>query len=72
MEKHSYVYLLASRRNGTLYVGVMSDLIARVWQHKQKVQSGFTARYGVDKLVCYEIHADIYEAIRCDKVLKKW
>jgi putative endonuclease len=51
MEKNFYVYILASRRNGTLYVGVTSDLIKRVWEHKNKLAEGFTEQYDVHKLV---------------------
>ena len=72
MEKESYVYILASKRNGTLYIGVTSDLIKRVWEHKNKIVGGFSAKYSVDKLVYYEQHIDIMEAIRREKALKKW
>ena len=72
MEKTSYLYLLASRRNGTLYIGVTSDLVARVYQHKQKLVAGFTKQYAVDKLVYYEEYTDITEAIGREKALKKW
>ena len=72
MEKESYVYILASKRNGTLYIGVTSDLIKRVWEHKNKIVGGFSAKYSVDKLVYYEQHIDIMEAIRREKTLKKW
>ena len=66
------MYILASRRNGTLYIGVTSDLVKRVWQHKNDVASGFTIKYGVHMLVYYEVHADMAEAIRREKRLKKW
>ena len=72
MEKESYVYILASKRNGTLYIGVTSDLIKRVWEHKNKLIPGFTAKYGISKLVYYEQHNAIMEAIRREKALKKW
>lgn len=72
MPKRGYVYLLASQRNGTLYVGVTSDLIKRVWEHKNDVRDGFTKRYGVHRLVYYEVHEDIREAIRREKRVKKW
>jgi putative endonuclease len=72
MEKTSYVYILASAFNGTLYVGVTSDLVRRVWQHREGVADGFTKRHGVKKLVWYEIHVDIEEAIRREKQIKKW
>ena len=72
MEKESYVYILASKRNGTLYIGVTTDLIKRVWEHKNKLIPGFTAKYGISKLVYYEQHNAIMEAIRREKALKKW
>jgi putative endonuclease len=67
-----YVYLLASKLYGTLYVGVTSDLVGRVWQHKDKAVSGFTAKYGVDRLVWFESHDTIEEAIRREKRIKEW
>jgi putative endonuclease len=72
MEKTSYVYMLASALNGSLYVGVTSDLVKRVWQHKEGLADGFTKRYAVKKLVWYEVHTDIMEAIRREKQIKKW
>jgi putative endonuclease len=72
MEKLSYVYILASGRYGTLYIGVTSDLIRRVWQHKQELTRGFTQQYCVKHLVWYEQHADIRAAITREKNLKKW
>ncbi len=71
-EKASFVYILASERNGTLYVGVTSDLAARVWQHKQKMVAGFTKKYAVDRLVYYEVHDDVTKAIRREKQIKEW
>lgn len=65
-----YVYILFSMRNGTLYVGVTSDLIKRVYQHKQKEADGFTKKYNVDKLGYYEIYDDITGAIEREKKLK--
>lgn len=67
-----FVYILASGRNGTLYVGVTSDLVGRVWEHKEKVFRGFTARYGVNKLIWFEEYSDISEAIWREKKIKKW
>jgi putative endonuclease len=67
-----FVYLLASRRHGTLYIGVTSDLLRRVWEHKAKVVSGFTTMYGVDRLVWYEPHQDVTAAITREKQIKKW
>lgn len=68
----SYVYILASKRNGTLYTGVTSDLIQRIYQHKEKIYGGFTAKYDVNLLVYYEAHEDIYEAILREKRIKRW
>ena len=72
MTKHPAVYILASKRNGTLYVGVTSDLRKRVWQHKNGELGGFTQKYGVHMLVYYETYVDMTEAIRREKQLKKW
>jgi putative endonuclease len=70
--KQSYVYILASRKNGTLYVGVTSDLVKRISEHKQNIIDGFTKKYGVHILVYYEIHEDVREAITREKRIKKW
>jgi putative endonuclease len=67
-----YVYILASRKHGTLYLGVTSDIVRRVYEHRTKATSGFTKRYGVDKLVWFEIHEDAISAITREKELKKW
>jgi putative endonuclease len=72
MDQPSYVYLLASARNGTLYLGVTSDLIKRAWQYRQGLADGFTKKYRVKQLVWFETHGDIMEAIRREKILKKW
>ena len=66
------VYLLASRRNGTLYVGVTSNLTQRVWQHKNGLVAGFTKRYGVHRLVWYEAHDTMDSAIAREKAIKEW
>ena len=66
------VYMLASRRNGTLYVGVTSDLVQRVWQHRSALAEGFTKRYGVHRLVWYEVHETMENAILREMALKKW
>ncbi len=66
------VYLLASKRNGTLYAGVTSNLVQRVWQHKNDVVPGFTNRYGVLTLVWYETHGTMEAAISREKAIKKW
>ena len=70
--KAGFVYILASGRNGTLYVGVTSNLKQRIWQHKQHVIAGFTQKYDVVQLVFYEIYEDIYSAISREKQIKKW
>ena len=67
-----YVCLLASDRNGTLYIGVTNDIVRRVFEHKSKVVPGFTKRYAVDKLVWFEIYDDPTSAITREKELKKW
>jgi putative endonuclease len=67
-----FVYMLASRRNGTLYTGVTGHLAERVHQHKAKRASGFTARYGVDRLVWYEAHDDPSAAIQRETSIKRW
>jgi putative endonuclease len=66
------VYILATYKRGTLYVGVTSDLVKRVWQHKNDFGDGFTRRYGVHTLVWYELHATMESAIRREKAVKKW
>ncbi len=60
---HAAVYILASQRNGTLYIGVTSDLIKRVWQHKESLTDGFTSKYGIKRLVWYELHESMLSAI---------
>ena len=72
MDEKSYIYLLASIRNGTLYVGVTSDLVRRVSQLREGSADGFTSKYGVKTLVWYEIHEDIEAAIAREKAIKKW
>ncbi|MDP3008956.1 MAG: GIY-YIG nuclease family protein [Methylococcales bacterium] len=72
MEKQPCVYLLASGRNGTLYVGVTSDLIKRVYQHRNNLVDGFTKQYGVHDLVWYEVHEQMESAILREKQIKKW
>jgi putative endonuclease len=71
-EKQFYVYILATKRNGTFYVGVTSELIARSAKHKGEVTDGFTKKYGIKMLVYYEVYADAETAIRREKRLKKW
>jgi putative endonuclease len=72
MKKRSFVYILASAKHGTLYIGVTSDLIRRVYEHKTKVAPGFTRKYDVTKLVYFEIFDDAMSAIEREKELKKW
>jgi putative endonuclease len=72
MDKSSYVYMLASAPYGTLYIGVTTNLVKRVWQHKEELVASFTKTYGVHRLVWYEIHADLLAAIAREKQLKKW
>ncbi|MFA6228421.1 MAG: GIY-YIG nuclease family protein [Patescibacteria group bacterium] len=72
MAKYYYLYILASERNGTLYIGVTNNLLKRVWEHKNKFVQGFTNKYTVDKLVYYEIFEDINEAILRETQMKRW
>jgi putative endonuclease len=72
MDKQPAVYILASKRNGTLYVGVTSDLEKRAWQHRHNAFEGFTKQYGVHHLVYYELHGDMLSAITREKQMKKW
>ncbi len=71
-ERIYYVYILASQKNGTLYIGVTNDVINRVYEHKQKMNPGFTNKYNVNKLVYYEEYQYIDDAIDREKNLKKW
>ena len=70
--KQPCVYLLTSRRNGTLYTGVTSNLIQRVWQHKNNLVDGFTKKYGVHTLVWFEVHQTMPSAIEREKAIKEW
>jgi len=70
--KQYFVYILTNKNNKVLYTGVTSDLIERIYQHKEKLVKGFTSRYNVDKLVYYEIFEDISEAISREKQIKNW
>jgi putative endonuclease len=72
MEKQPAVYILASGKHGTLYIGVTSDLLGRVHQHRENLIKGFTSRYGVNRLVHYELFGDMIMAIEREKQLKKW
>lgn len=70
--KQPAVYILASKRNGTLYIGVTSNLITRIWEHKNDLADGFTKKYKVHQLVYFEQHQDMVNAITREKQLKKW
>lgn len=70
--KQFFVYMLASKPFGTLYVGVTSDLVRRVWEHKIKAAPGFTTRYGVNQLVWFEAHSSAEAAITREKQIKEW
>ncbi len=72
MSKTYYVYILASKRNGTLYIGVTSDLIKRIYEHKNNLVDGFTKSYSIHTLVYFEQTNDIESAITREKQLKKW
>ena len=72
MKKQPAVYILASKRNGTLYVGVTSNLVPRIWEHKDNLLEGFTKRYNVHRLVWYEFQATMEEAIKREKQVKGW
>ena len=72
MAKQPALYILASKRNGTLYIGVTSNLIQRIWQHRNNQTAGFSQRYHVHQLVYFEIHQDMAQAITREKQLKKW
>jgi len=71
-DRSYYVYILASRKNGTLYIGVTNDLARRVYEHKEKIIEGFTKKYGVAKLVYFEQTQDVQNALEREKRLKKW
>ncbi len=71
-DKQFYVYLLTNTRNGTLYVGVTSQLAKRIWEHKNGFAEGFTKAHGLGMLVWYEVHATAYEAITREKRIKAW
>src|SRR5438105_8344757 len=71
-EKNFFVYILASEQNGKLYIGVTSDLVKRVWQHKEELADGFTKQYNVKTLVYYEQHDTAESAIFREKRLKEW
>lgn len=70
--KNYYVYILSNKPNGTLYIGVTNNLPKRIYEHKQKLVSGFTQKYNVDKLVYYEVYEDVQAAIHREKCMKEW
>ena len=72
MNKKGYTYILASQKRGTLYIGVTSDLIKRIWQHKEGIIEGHTKKYDIKMLVHYEIFDNIEDAIAREKQLKQW
>jgi putative endonuclease len=67
-----YVYVLSSRKNGTLYIGITNDIARRVWEHRQGTGSRFVKRYGITRLVYLEPHDDIERAIQREKTMKEW
>lgn len=69
---HYYVYILASKKNGTIYIGITNDIVRRVYEHKNKVNKGFTNKYNVNLLVYFENHSDVNQAIELEKQLKNW
>jgi putative endonuclease len=72
VNKQPAVYILASKRNGTLYIGVTSDLVKRIWEHKSNLVEGFTKRYDVHRLVWYELQETMASAIEREKRMKEW
>ena len=72
MSKLYYVYMLASKKTGTLYIGMTDNLRRRVYEHKNDSVAGFTKKYQVHRLVYYEVHKEVYQAILREKRLKKW
>ena len=71
-DKNYYLYIVASKKNGTLYIGVTGDLVKRTYEHKQNAVDGFTKKYNVHNLVYYETYRDIEDAILREKQMKKW
>ena len=72
LRKQPCVYMMANKRHGTLYIGVTSDVVRRAWQHRTGAADGFTKRYGLDKLVWFEFHETMNDAIKHEKAMKKW
>ena len=71
MQKSGFIYILANKNRTVLYCGVTSNLEKRIWEHKNKINPGFTKKYNVDRLVYFEIHDDIESAIFREKMIKK-
>lgn len=71
-EKEYFVYIMASKKNGTLYTGITSNLIERAWDHKTGEHPGFTKKYEIKRLVYFEVHDDVIEAITREKNIKAW
>ena len=72
MEKNFYIYIITNKMNGTLYIGVTSDLFKRIYEHKNKLVEGFSKKYDLRKLVYYEYHPTSESALRREKAMKKW
>ncbi len=72
MTKQPAVYIMASDRNGTIYIGVTSNIVKRVWEHKQNLVEGFTKKFSVHSLVYFELHDEMTAAIQREKQIKKW
>lgn len=72
MNKNFYVYILANKTNDVVYTGITSDLVKRIWEHKNKVVEGFTEKYNVDRLVYFEVHNNAEAAIKREKNIKDW
>lgn len=70
--QYSFIYIIASKKNGTLYVGITSNLVKRIYEHKHKLVDGFTKKYNIHRLVYYEVFTDINNAIKREKQLKEW
>jgi putative endonuclease len=71
-EKQPATYILANKKKGVLYAGVTSNLVKRIWEHKQHLADGFTKKYHLHKLVYFELHEDMLEAVVREKQIKKW
>lgn len=72
MSPTHHVYIMASQRNGTTYIGVTNNLVRRVYEHREKLFTGFSSTYRISKLVYHELHTDVRDAIKREKQLKKW